>query len=178
MKRVNQVTKLGGKSEMISQIKQQGFTIVELLIVIVVIAILAALSYVGYTSITARANNSTAAATAKAVKDAAQVYQGANGSFPTTQAQFRNGGTDPVAKLPSDIVFGTSAYGADGATASTTAQGFNDDNKAKTVLVYACGTTGFKIVTKNFTGANARVDTVGTCDSGVPAAAATVVPAT
>ena len=47
---------------MISQIKQKGFTIVELLIVIVVIAILAALSYVGYTSITARANNSTAAA--------------------------------------------------------------------------------------------------------------------
>ena len=56
---------------MISQIKQKGFTIVELLIVIVVIAILAAISMAAYTNITARANTSTAAAAAKSVKDVA-----------------------------------------------------------------------------------------------------------
>ena len=83
---------------MISQIKQKGFTIVELLIVIVVIAILAALSYVGYTSITQRANNSTAAAAAKAVADTAQNYQGANSSYPISRALFISGGSDPIAK--------------------------------------------------------------------------------
>ena len=148
---------------MISQIKQQGFTIVELLIVIVVIAILAALSYVGYTSITARANNSTAAATAKAVKDAASVYQGANGSYPTTRAEFLSGGTDPVAKLPDDVKFPSSAVTY--ANRNTAAQALTGIDAPKTALVYACGTTGFEIYVKDFaSGAtNAKKTTVGDC---------------
>lgn len=161
MKRVNQVTKLGGKSEMISQIKQQGFTIVELLIVIVVIAILAALSYVGYTSITARANNSTIAATVKAVKDAAQVYQGANGSLPTTAQQFREGGTDPVAKLPTDIVFINTTM----TNALTDAQAVTGTAAPKSVVVIPCSTTGFRIFYKDFTSSTAKQSDVGTCAS-------------
>lgn len=99
---------------MISQAKQKGFTIVELLIVIVVIAILAAISIVAYTNITARAKTSTAQATAKAVKDTAQNIQGVHGAFPATKANFVNGtvtgsSEDPVAKLPSDITFVTAA---------------------------------------------------------------------
>ena len=42
-----------------SKHKQQGFTIVELLIVIIVLAILATLSYVGYTAISNRALGAT-----------------------------------------------------------------------------------------------------------------------
>ena len=46
-----------GKS-MLMRIKQQGFTIVELLIVIVVIAILASIAVVGYGGLTRRADHS------------------------------------------------------------------------------------------------------------------------
>ena len=67
---------------MISQIKQKGFTIVELLIVIVIIAILAAISMAAYTNITARANTSSAQAAAKTVKDTIQNFQGAHGAWP------------------------------------------------------------------------------------------------
>lgn len=167
---------------MISQIKQKGFTIVELLIVIVVIAILAAISMAAYTSITARANDSTAAASAKAVKDVANTYNGNYGSYPTTKAQFVNGkpgvaGEDPaVAKLPSDVYFASSAYSG----ANAAAQGFSDDSNgkaAKKVIVYACGTTGFRIFYKNFTSGSTTVANsvdVGDC-STAPAAAATAI---
>ena len=145
---------------MISQIKQKGFTIVELLIVIVVIAILAAISMAAYTSITARANSSTAAATAKAVKDVANTYNGNYGKFPTTKAQFTNGkpgdaGEDPaVAKLPSDITFLTSTS----ANAAATAQAATD---SKSVVVVPYGTVGFKIYYRDFTGTVAKSMDVG-----------------
>ncbi len=163
---------------MISQIKQKGFTIVELLIVIVVIAILAAISMAAYTSITARANDSTAAASAKAVKDVASTYNGNYGKFPTTKAQFTNGkpgdaGEDPaVAKLPSDVYFASAQYGTNGTTANTAAQALTDDSTngkaAKKVLVYPCGTTGFRIFYKNFTSGSTTVANsvdVGDCST-------------
>lgn len=130
---------------MISQIKQQGFTIVELLIVIVVIAILAALSYVGYTSITTRANNSTAMASAKAVKDTAATFNGTHGSWPLNKTAFTSGipsgSTEPaVAKLPSDITFAAAVSSTD----------------PKTVVVQPHGTspnfTGFTITYRVGTG--------------------------
>ena len=145
---------------MISQIKQQGFTIVELLIVIVVIAILAALSYVGYTSITARAKDSTAQASAKAVKDAAQVFLGAHGSYPTTKTHFTTGiptggnAADAVAKLPADIVFkGTSPVAAD---------------SEKTVRVLTC-TDGMRIEYFKYSGGGS----LQTMDVGSPSACGT-----
>ena len=158
---------------MISQIKQKGFTIVELLIVIVVIAILAALSYVGYTSITARANNSTAAASAKAVKDAAQVYASAHGAWPTTKAQLVAGGTEGVAKMPSDIVFlpaTSGAFGAItngmGATAQSVIQAAGVTNP-KTVSVYPCGSpvAGLRIVYKDFSSTTAKYMDAGDCST-------------
>ena len=151
---------------MISQIKQKGFTIVELLIVIVVIAILAALSYVGYTSITTRANNSTAAASAKAVKDAAQTINGTFGVWPTTKAHFTSGvpaggnAADAVAKQPSDIQFDTVAN----VTATT---------NPKTVAVVPHGTpvAGFTITYRNFSGTVNTMtvgDTSGTAGTALP----------
>ena len=160
---------------MISQIKQKGFTIVELLIVIVVIAILAALSYVGYTSIAARANNSTAMASAKAVKDAAQVYQTANSGYPTSAALLRNGGTDAIAKLPSDILFvtnATNAYGATLATAGAAVQANTATTAGKSVTVYPCGTTGLRIFYKDFSGSTAKYMDAGDCTSAPGSAVA------
>lgn len=62
----------------------QGFTIVELLIVIVVIAILAAITIVSYNGITARANTSAAAASASTVQKKAELYaaDGPTGRYP------------------------------------------------------------------------------------------------
>lgn len=84
---------------------QKGFTIVELLIVVIVIAILAAISIVAYTGITNRANRSAAIEAANSVKSVAVTYNGANSAYPTSKALFVSGGTDPIAKLPSDITF-------------------------------------------------------------------------
>ena len=139
---------------MISQIKQKGFTIVELLIVIVVIAILSALSYVGYTSITARANNSTAAASAKAVKDAANTFQGVHGVYPSTKTMFTSGTTGlagaepPVAKLPADITF---ASGADLAAVQSAVQA-QSNPKFIGVVAHGSPITGYTIVQKDFNG--------------------------
>ena len=62
--------------------KAQGFTIVELLIVIVVIAILAAISFVAYDKIQQRANNTKTITEAKQVVGLIQAYYAAYGEFP------------------------------------------------------------------------------------------------
>lgn len=54
--------------------KSQGFTIVELLIVVVVIAILAAITIVSYTGITNRANGAGAQETASNVQKKVEAY--------------------------------------------------------------------------------------------------------
>lgn len=122
---------------MISQIKQKGFTIVELLIVIVVIAILAAISMAAYTSISARAKDSTAAASAKAVKDVIQTFQGNHGVDPASVTELRNGipssGSNlqpAVAKLPADITVQTAVL--------------TGTSSEKTVRIFQC-TGGYEI---------------------------------
>ncbi|PID33489.1 prepilin-type cleavage/methylation domain-containing protein [Candidatus Saccharibacteria bacterium] len=68
---------------MISQNKQKGFTIVELLIVIVVIGILAAISIVAYNGVTQKARDDQRLADARNIVNAAASYQAENGSWPT-----------------------------------------------------------------------------------------------
>ncbi|MFZ1301177.1 MAG: prepilin-type N-terminal cleavage/methylation domain-containing protein [Candidatus Microsaccharimonas sp.] len=64
---------------------ENGFTIVELLIVVVVIAILAAITIVSYNGITSRANSSAAAAAAATVQKKAELFiaDGTTGLYPT-----------------------------------------------------------------------------------------------
>lgn len=66
------------------ELKQTGFTIVELLIVIVVIAILATISVVAYNGIQDRAEVSKTAAAIKAYKKALTMYKLDKGSYPLT----------------------------------------------------------------------------------------------
>ena len=63
--------------------KQQGFTIVELLIVIVVIGILAALVITTYTGIQAKARNSKRQTDVQSVQTQVEAYFAQNGHYPS-----------------------------------------------------------------------------------------------
>lgn len=65
------------------QRKQQGFTIVELLIVIVVIGILAALVITTFTGIQQRARNTERETDIKAIHGQVEAYYAQNGRYPT-----------------------------------------------------------------------------------------------
>ena len=68
---------------MLSKVKNSGFTIVELLIVIVVIAILAAISIVAYNGIQARGKASAAQSAGTALDKKVEIYNAENSSYPT-----------------------------------------------------------------------------------------------
>lgn len=61
---------------------QNGFTIVELLIVVVVIAILAAITIVSYNGITQQAKTSSAQSTASTFQKKAELYLSVAGHYP------------------------------------------------------------------------------------------------
>ena len=101
---------------MISQSKQKGFTIVELLIVIVVIGILAAISIVAYNNVTQKARDDQRISDARNIINAAAAYQAETGSWPTTKAQL-NSGTVVVPTAVTDKI--TSAGPSSDATKDT-----------------------------------------------------------
>ncbi len=71
-------------------IQNQGFTIVELLIVVVVIAILAAITIVSYNGITNRANASAAKSTATTVQKKIELYHAEQGIYPLGASALSN----------------------------------------------------------------------------------------
>ena len=78
------------KDRAASQIKQPGFTIVELLIVVVVIGILAAIVIVSYNGITQAARDSQRQGDIATVVKAIRLYEAKNGRLPT-EAEGANG---------------------------------------------------------------------------------------
>ena len=86
-----------------SSVKNRGFTIVELLIVIVVIGILAAITIVSYTGLSARAKTARAQSNAEAVSRVAHIYNvdPTKNVFPD-QSQI-TGYTTGSAKLPAGV---------------------------------------------------------------------------
>lgn len=64
--------------------KSQGFTIVELLIVVVVISILAAITIVSYNGIQNRAKDAAALNVTKNVEKKVQLYYSLYGTYPST----------------------------------------------------------------------------------------------
>lgn len=71
--------------------KQQGFTIVELLIVIVVIAILAAITLVAFNGITNKSREASLQSSLKQVQTQVANYKTLNGAFPTSLAVLNDG---------------------------------------------------------------------------------------
>ncbi len=86
---------------------KQGFTIVELLIVIVVIGILAAITIVAYNGITVRANVSKTQSNADSIRSVAEAYNADIGYYPQTIANFSL--TTLTARLPSGITLQAAA---------------------------------------------------------------------
>ncbi len=68
-------------------VNKQGFTLVELLIVIVVIAILAAITIVAFGGIQNRANNTSVQADLRNTFSSIKQYEIVNGSYPTGNSQ-------------------------------------------------------------------------------------------
>lgn len=108
---------------------EQGFTIVELLIVIVIIGILAAIVIVAYTGITQRAKASSAQSNAKSILDLAEVINADNGSYPANKAALDTGST--TSKTPSGVTV------IDG-----TAAGITDSTNENTIWYKANATSG------------------------------------
>jgi|GEM_PF-2490319 len=76
---------------MYSQNKKNGFTIVELLIVIVIIAILAALTVIAFNGVNARADKAAMISDLNNVHKLVDNYYAVNGTMPTTTSQLNNG---------------------------------------------------------------------------------------
>ncbi|MEO5949667.1 MAG: prepilin-type N-terminal cleavage/methylation domain-containing protein [Candidatus Saccharimonas sp.] len=77
----------------------QGFTIVELLIVIVVIAILAAITIVSYNGVQSRSRTSSGAVNAANIVKKAELYNGLYGNYPT-YCQFVTNTSNPTGGVP------------------------------------------------------------------------------
>ena len=126
-------------------LKQSGFTIVELLIVIVVIGILAAITIVAYNGIQNRSKATSSQALANQVAKKAEAYNTVESTYPT-QSQLTTNSGNGSAGNPKEAVLDDSgavvAYvagtGAGGVDAAGTYVGTNSKN----LVVYNGTSTG------------------------------------
>lgn len=140
--------------------KSQGFTIVELLIVVVVIAILAAITIVSYNGITNRANQSSSKATAATVQKKVELYNSDVGNYPISYAALSSDSSKSY-YMPSTI------YGASAPTPSTT--GTKGTGYVQLQACASSGTTTATLSTSNVLGAKITYWTYGD-DGNTPTA--------
>ena len=126
--------------------KSQGFTIVELLIVVVVIAILAAITIVSYNGITNRANASAAASLASGFQKKAELFvaDGPTGAYPRnisdltgSAAILSNPALSPAVTTNSSNTW----YTAPGSISSSTSNPTSSNGKT-TIRYNVCGHNG------------------------------------
>ena len=114
-------------------IKNQGFTLVELLIVIVIIAILTVVSLVAYNGLQNQAKTSAAKSAADAVAKKAELYNTAKSKYPTGLTDLTNAANsgEPYYLDESTVKTGTFAATSPAAPA-----------EANTIEYVQCPTTG------------------------------------
>lgn len=87
-----------------TQIKNRGFTLVELLIVIVIIAILTVVSLVAYNGLQDQARTSTAKSAADSVAKKAELYNTDVGHYPESLTTLTGASSDKSYRLESTSV--------------------------------------------------------------------------
>lgn len=140
-------------SNIINQIKnmkktQQGFTIVELLIVIVVIAILAAITIVAYNGIQARAKTSSANQAATQVAKKAELYNAddtTSASGYPVSGSILTGAASTTTYQVTGVTFGTPAASATPSTLVYQKCGHTGTTTTPTTAASITVTTGAKI---------------------------------
>ena len=115
-------------------IKNQGFTLVELLIVIVIIAILTVVSLVAYNGLQNQAKTSAAKSAADAVAKKAELYNTAKSKYPTGLTDLTNAANsgEPYYLDESTVKTGTFAATSPAAPPA----------EANTIEYVPCPTTG------------------------------------
>jgi prepilin-type N-terminal cleavage/methylation domain-containing protein len=115
-----------------AKLKQRGFTLVELLIVIVVIAILAAISIVAYNGIQQRSRDSAALQTASSLAKKIEAFNASKGNYPV----FNTAGT-----ITSQLGTVTESTLSGDVTIQPVAASITAANGTTTVQVRLCGAT-------------------------------------
>jgi prepilin-type N-terminal cleavage/methylation domain-containing protein len=126
------------------KIKEQGFTIVELLIVIVVIGILAAITIVAYNGIQNRAKANSGQVLASNIAKKFEAYNSVNGAYPTTKTQIQGTSESKIDGLPAATTAGTDPLVVPNTDTlfSSTALVSGTANNGKTVRVTGSATGG------------------------------------
>ncbi len=150
-----------------TKIKQSGFTLVELLIVIVVIAILAAITIVAYNGIQNRAKTSAGQTLANSIQKKAQAYNTIQSVYPTWSELKNN--YDAGTTVASTTTSEAKLDDATSLTASaTTALTSSNANGGKTVQYGACaatGAVGARIVYWDYTKTSGQATTINLGDT-------------
>jgi len=114
-------------SSLLSKIRaSQGFTIVELLVVIVIIGILASITIVSYNGITSRANTASAQSAAQSVAMKIELFNAETGRYPYLTSDFTSDSSQTYYVSPTSVLF----------TLTTT-----QPATPSTLKVIKCGTT-------------------------------------
>lgn len=123
-----------------------GFTIVELLIVIVVIAILAAISIVAYTGIQNRANDSAVQSDLAAAAKALELYKTDKGSYPDSETKLGEMSTIAPLKASKQSYTGGTLYNYTYCwTSSTSTYGLAAQSKSGTAYYVTSSSGSVKV---------------------------------
>ena len=142
-------------------IKNQGFTLVELLIVIVIIAILTVVSLVAYNGLQNQAKTSAAKSAADAVAKKAELYNTAKSIYPTGLGDLTNTANSGEPYYLDANTVKTGTLGNAGTTPAT------PPTEANTIEYSVCPTgstspTGAQVKYYNFSSRQVEQRTIGT----------------
>jgi len=145
-------------------IKNQGFTLVELLIVIVIIAILTVVSLVAYNGLQNQAKTSTAKSAADTVAKKAELYNTAKSKYPHQLSDLtdKTTGTPPVSQTGEPYYLDEKTVKTPG---TALADGHAPTEGANAIEYHPCGTndSGAEVKYYNFSTNKVESRQIGSC---------------